>query len=504
MSDIAFNEIPSTIRLPAALVEIDNSGAVTTDALQPYKNLIIGQKGATGTIAALTPTRVTNPNQVRELAGAGSLLALMAETQLKNNDFTETLIVALDDDAAGVAATGSITFGGTVTTAGTLYLYIAGRRVKVAVLAAQAPSAIATAVQAAIAANTDLPITAAVDGVTAEKVNLTARNKGECGNGIDVRVNYYDGESLPAGLTVTFSNGTGTVVGSPTPPWEWGAAVAGQVSYHANIDPARPFRTLVLETVLPPKESKGMRLSGGTGNPDIAPIWAALGETQYNIVTTPYLDTANLVSLEDELRDRWTGLRMIEGMAFTGAYGTHSALGTLGDSRNSPFLSIMAADGPFTFNENNLLLFDGISTHEVGADGKVRIWQVITTYKVNAVGAEDISYLKVNTILTLGYLRYDWRAVVNREFLAARHKLANDGKRYKPTQKVATPKTIKARAVAWLRAKEDQGLVENVDDAIARMVAGRNNQNPDRADLYLPPNIVNQFDILATQLGFVL
>lgn len=39
---------------------------------------------------------------------------------------------------------------------------------------------------------------------------------------------------------------------SPTPPWEWAAAYAAQVSYAGAIDPARPFQTLPLLGVLPP------------------------------------------------------------------------------------------------------------------------------------------------------------------------------------------------------------------------------------------------------------
>ena len=57
---ISFNEIPTTIRVPFVYVEFDNSRAVQGPALMPYRNLVIGQRLATGTVPALTPTRVTN------------------------------------------------------------------------------------------------------------------------------------------------------------------------------------------------------------------------------------------------------------------------------------------------------------------------------------------------------------------------------------------------------------------------------------------------------------
>lgn len=44
----------------------------------------------------------------------------------------------------------------------------------------------------------------------------------------------------------------GGIKGSPTPPWVIAAAYAGVVTYHAAIDPARPFQTLALTGVLAP------------------------------------------------------------------------------------------------------------------------------------------------------------------------------------------------------------------------------------------------------------
>ena len=82
----------------------------------------------------------------------------------------------------------------------------------------------------------------------------------------------------------------------------------------------------------------------------------------------------------------------------------------------------------------------------VDAGGTVHLQRVITTYKVNAQGAEDISYLDVNTPLTLAYLRYDFRNYILRKYPC--HKLANDGTRYGAGQAVITPKVGKAEAVA--------------------------------------------------------
>lgn len=488
---ISFNDIPTTIRVPFVYVEFDNSRAVSGPALMPYKCLVIGQRLAAGTVAEMVPTRVTSAAQAKGYFGTGSMLAHMLERQLANNNFTETWAVAIDDDAAGVAAAGSVKVGG-VTAAGTIALYIGGRRVRVGVSAGDTLVEVATAIQEAIAAATDLPVTAAINGVDDTQVDITARHKGAAGNDIDIRHSYYDGEALPTGLTLTIT-----------------------------------------------------AMADGATNPDISDVWAAIGDEHYNVVTMPYTDAANLVALETELADRWGPLRMIEGMAFAAATGTHAELGTLGDSRNSPHVSIMNAAGSptppyewaaavagnvayygnsdparpfqtlvltdilapkqedrFTLQENNLLLFDGISTHKVDAGGNVTIQRLITTYKVNAQGAEDVSYLDVNTPLTLAYLRYDFRNYILRKY--PRHKLANDGTRYGAGQAIITPKIGKAEAIARFRVWEELGLVEDIDQFKADLICERNGADQTRLDWMLPPNLVNQFRVGGVQVGFLL
>ena len=126
------------------------------------------------------------------------------------------------------------------------------RRLTVGVSAGDALADVAAAIQTAIAANTDLPVTAAVDKSHNTKINITARHKGAFANDIDIRHSHYDGEGLPDGLTLAIS-----------------------------------------------------ALSGGAANPDITTVWAAIGDEHYNVVTMPYTDAANLTALESELADRW-------------------------------------------------------------------------------------------------------------------------------------------------------------------------------------------------------
>ncbi len=483
---IGFNEIPTNLRVPFIYAEVDSSNAVQGPSLMPFRVLACGQMLA-GIATPLVPVRITSKEQAATLFGAGSVLAQICASYIKNDSMTELWAMGVADDDAAVAATGTVAITGPATAAGTLCLYIGGRKAKAAVASGATASTVATALAAAVNALADCPVSASADSGT---VTLTARHKGLLGNAIDLRLNYY-GEETPAGLGVTLT-----------------------------------------------------AMHGGTTNPDAAPIIAALGDEQYHVIVWPWTDAESLTAIEEELASRWTALRMIEGMAVSAAVGSHGTLGTLGDSRNSKHLCLMHAHGVpslpwelagavaavmayngnidparpfqtlplygilppakadrFTLQENNLLLFDGISTFAVDSGGVVRVQRLITTYKTSPAGAEDPAYLDVCTPLTISYLRYDFRSMMLRDY--PRHKLADDGK-YGVGQPIMTPKHGKAVAIAWARQKEEQGLMENINAFAANLVVERNASDRNRLDFYLPTDLVNQFVVGAVQIGFIL
>lgn len=486
---ISFNEIPSNLRIPGFYAEFDASRALRGAQLKPYRALLIGQRRSAGTVAELVPTRITSAAQASAYFGVGSMLHGMAEAWFASQQFTELWAVALDDPDGGTAASGELAFSGTATAAGTLFLLLAGRRLTVNVALGATAATVATAVAAAINARTDFPITAAA---SSGDVTVTARNTGTSGNGIDLRVNYYQGESLPAGITLAIT-----------------------------------------------------AMASGAGVVDLGDVWPVLGDEQCDIIANPYTDTANLVEIETELADRWAADRMIEGLAFCATALAHSNAISLGTSRNSRHVSIMsshgsptpvwewaasvaavvafhgaadparpfqtlalawpkpeALDARFTDAERNLLLFDGISTHRVSGDGMVTVERLITTYQVNEFGAADTSYLDVNTPLTLGYLRWSLR---NRFLLRyPRHKLADDGVRFGAGQVVVTPLTAKAEVITWARDLEELGLVENLDVFERDLVVERNPTDPNRLDIQLSPDLVNQARIFGAKFLFVL
>lgn len=499
---ISFNGIGTDIRTPFAFIEFDSSAAQQGPSTMQYRILLMGQRLSTGTVPALTRTRITSAKQGEKAFGKGSQAARMLAAHFKNNTTTEIVVIALDDDQAGQKATGTMTFSGGTSTGGTLVLYIAGERVRVGITPAMTPAQMAAAVEAAVAADGTVPVTASA---AEDVVTFTAKHAGEWGNSIDVRLNYYTGEETPEGVQIAFAGAdtgpeSNMVDGSPSLPCEVAAMLAATSAYYAAIDPARPLQTLPLTGFMPPKENQGMKLKGGTGNPEVEDVMAVLDDTHYHIFAMPYTDTANLNAIKEELARRWGPLKMMGGVAMTAYYGGHSKTGELGDRHNSPHLVLGGTGGPWTREERNLLLWDGIATFYEDANGSMLIERMVTTYKENALGAPDRAYLDVETIFTLEYLRYDIRAYFTRKF--PRHKLANDGTMFGQGQAIITPKIAKAECIAWFATMEDIGLVEDMAQFKQNLIVERNASDECRLDIYLPPDLVNQLRVLAMQIGF--
>jgi phage tail sheath gpL-like len=439
-------------------------------------------------VAAGVPTLITSAAQGESSFGRGSMLSAMFNVIKKANPYTETWGLALDDAGAGVTASGSVAFAGTVSQAGTLALYIAGTRIAVAVAAAEAAATTATNVAAAINADTSLPVIASPATNT---VTITARHKGVAGNDIDIRTNYYQGERLPTGLTATIT-----------------------------------------------------AMASGATNPDISTAIAAMGAEWWNTIVMPYTDSANLVLLEAELTSRFGPTRMIDGVAFGAVRATHANTVSFGTARNHAGISYMgtsiapqppylwaavyaavaagslsidparplqtlelpgilppAIAARFTLPENNILLYDGISTFSVTDGGTVQIQRAVTSYQKNSFGIADPSYLDVETPYTLSYIRYATRARITQRF--PRFKLADDGTRFGAGQAIVTPKDIRNTLLALFRELESAGLVENFDQYATDLVVERDANDRNRVNVLAAPDIVNQFRIFAEQIQFI-
>lgn len=488
---VAFNNIPSQLRIPFFATEFNNQGAFQGPALQPYRHVLIGPKLSSGSKSENTKHLVSSFEQAKEFFGAGSVLALMVDYFKKENKIHELHCIGVDDDVAAVKASGSVNITGTATAAGSFPFYIAGKRVVVGVDVGDTGEDVVSNLVTAIQADSDLLTSAAIDGVDAEVMDLEAKNAGEIGNSIDLRILYRREDKIPAGLSATIT-----------------------------------------------------AMSSGATNADIQSAIDVIDDRQYIFITSAFFDSTNVGKLETELTNRFQPLPQIDGYALYEKQGTLSELVTEGGNYNNVVTSIGHATGPalpscraaakvgvislsaqidparpfqtlsvrsieaptdeevLKDEDRNTLLFNGIYTDKLDAAGFVQIERQITTYQKNQAGAADISYLDLNTPLTLSYLRYDWNNYLATKY--PRHKLGDDGKRYNSNQPIMTPKLGRAEAVSKFKQWERQALVENLSQFKEDLIVERSEQDPNRLEFLLAPDIINQLRVLGTQIAFLL
>jgi len=489
MSYISFEGIPLDILTPGTFIEFDNSHAVRGAAIMPHRILVFGQIIASGTGDADSIVTIFNERQAEQVAGSGSMLHRMIRALKRVNPTTELHAILLADAAASVAATGKITVASGASASGAINLYIGGDVVRVGVQSGATPAQIATSIIAAINAATILPVTAAVDAEDAAEVVLTAKNKGLVGNTIPLVLNYYDGEALPAGVSLTLAP-----------------------------------------------------MAGGVTNPDITDAFALLGDAWHTTYVTPYTDAANMTALEGELKLRAGPLRMVDGIAYAATAGSLGELSAYGAGRNSQFVSTLGVVGPVdvpcewaaayagaaTFaaqvdpaqpvsdivltglkppagparprrEERDILLHNGIATWTVNAAGEVVLERAITGYRLDGAGLADRSYLDTETLRTLSYLRFSMRAR-----LAARYRRKKLGKDGSTGPNVVTPRMIRAELIALFGDWMELGLVQDIEQFKRDVTVEISSADPNRVNILVPAHLINQLRVMAGKVQFIL
>lgn len=488
---IPFKQIPSNLRVPLFYAEVDNSQA--NSATQVQRTLIIGQILAAGIAAPNVPIISQGVGDAAIQGGPNSMLALMTAMYRQNDALGEVWYLPLADDPSAVAAAGSIAFTAAATANGTLSLYVGGVLYSLPITSAQTTAQIATALAALINADPTCPVTAAA---VTNSCNLTADNKGPCGNDIDLRVNYGGqaaGQATPTGLAFTIT-----------------------------------------------------AMTGGATAPSLTAGLANLLDKPFDFIVLPYNDSTSLNALQSFLNDvtgRWSWDVQIFGHCFAAYRGTFGAITTFGTGRNDQHATVMAFyDSPtpnwlwaaavagqaavsiradpampardvvlqgvlspplqsrFPLSERNTLLFDGISTFRVQDDGTVLIEKLVTTYQKNTFGSPDNSYLDVETMFVLTFVLRALMTLVTSKY--SRMKLAADGTRFASGSAIVTPNIVRTDLIAKYRELEYGGLVQGGDWFKANLIVQQNATNPNRLDVLWPGVLIDRLDIFALLAQF--
>ena len=482
--------VPSNIVVPYVGIDFDNSRANTGSALLNFQALIFGQKTSSGTGETGKIIRVYDADSVGKLAGFGSQVHLEAISWFKNNSATDAFIYMLSDESGATAATYSITVTGPATASGELDLYIGGKRIAVSVSSGDTAAEIATAIAEAINDELNyLPVksVSATEGV----ISMTAKNAGTVANRLDVRFNYSDGEVFPDGVGCAFAC-----------------------------------------------------VSSGATDPTVSDMLSAIGDAWFNVFVGPYTDGTNLSAMQEELSDRNSSIRQIDGVYICALNDTLANLISAGTAtgRNSRFVGLhgvpdfptndyqiaaaiagayaeSAADDPakplhritlsgvippdktdrLTLLERNSLANNGVATVNVSDDGAITD-ATITMYRTNSAGVADTSYRQLNTMFTLMYLRYSFRNWILTRY--PRAKLCDNIDNIGPGQQIITPSIGRGEALAWFREMEYKGLVEDFDTFKKTMTCTRATDNVTRLNWNLTPDLMNQFIVGSATIQF--
>ena len=492
VDQIIFKDIPDDVLVPGVYTELDDSNALTGTPVLPQRVLVLGSRLAAGTVLAGVITRITGDRDGENFFGKGSLLHGMIDVARGFSEpakRVELHAIAVDDDGGAVDATGTITLVGTATADGVIDIRIAGRRVRTPISTGDDQTVAATAVTASD--HTETPTSV---GNVLGVITYTARNGGETGNDIDLRVDV-----LPAGITAT---------------------------------------------VVP--------MASGATNPDITATIALIISQQWTSIISAYSDDANLDLLEAEMERRDGPLVDLPGHVFGGFRGDLAAALVFGAARNSrhstvihladtpsppwelaswgtmadetesdparprngiagtvrpssgadvPGIAPPAPEDKLIAEDDDSLLHSGITPLQADDFDRITVVRMITTFQQDDLGTASRIYLDITTPRTLDAIRFTTKLRFRTRY--PRHKLADDGGPL--IANVITPSIGRSEVLAlhddtWV----PEGWVEGGKrgDFSDNLVVERDSSDVNRLNFLVPPDLVNGAHVFAFQIQF--
>jgi phage tail sheath gpL-like len=353
------------------------------------------------------------------------------------------------------------------------------------------------------------------------------------------------GTAVPAGFT---AGTTYYVVSASTATFELSATVGGSAINSTSTG------TAVTATTAP---ALIMPLAGGSGVPDLSTPLANTGSIPYDWIGAPYADTTSLNEIRSYLGDasgRWSPSQQLFGHYTTAYLGQSlSTLVTFGNGRNDQHVTIfggwgsgasptppwevaaslvaiealhlanppelsrplqtlqlpaaLSASGPqmlaprdqttwWTTAERQSLYSDGIAAGTVTVDKICAIDRMVTTYQLTASGVPDQTFLDIETMAQGMYsMRYFRTQVTNAH---ARQAFADENPFHIAT--VTTPADLLRTLVYAYNDLCALGVAQHPELFQQYVVVQRNELDPDRADAYIPENMVGQLRVFAANV----
>lgn len=497
---ISFETIPTNARASGLFVEVQQAITGISNAnFIPQQISLVGQYDpAKTTVVDYVPKKIESADQAASLYGFGSMLHLETIKVFAGILTSGIPVYAhpVPDDGAAVASDGTITATGAATSAGTLFFYIANQQVQVNIEDADTGDDIAIAIAAAITAKLTLPVTAAVNGVTTEQVDITSKWKGISANDIDISVNLegdVESSKAPSGTTI--------------------AIVA---------------------------------MANGATNPDITSVFTNMGDNWFTRLVFPYDDSANLVIMEaagvvrfqPDIRRFFLGFvgsikvkadyiaqvaaRNSNWTTFVPAHNSVSlpfevAAACVGVStlraqadpaRPSKGLALPGIRAgyeidPYTYSDKNDMTIAGGSVTYIDAFGNVRILDLNTTTTTNDIGGEVAQWARRIIAWSNNQAKvFSLEALLTAEPFVAAKIVSNDA--VTSQQYAISPVKLKGYLIGlvdglWM----PQAWSKNRDEIINGIITEIDSGNPERLNAQIADDQAVGLRILAVLYQFV-
>lgn len=411
----------STILQPKTVVNIQNAAIAVGN--KPQKVLFVGQKtGAGSAVAGSLVENIQNDNSENSLFGEDSMLAGMIRAAKKENQVTIMDAIPLDDDGAGVAATGTIAIVGTASADGTLEVIVGSEKnhkYTIPVTSGDTATVIGDAIAAAVNADTKAPANAA--NVTGT-VTMTAVNDGTLGNDISLGIS-----GTVAGVTHSV---TVMASGATDPTLTSVFDVIGENRYQTIIWPYAAD-TSVLRTLLDARFNVDNRVQDGIG------ITCSQNSLANHNSTLSALNSQSLTFIVDKLESETSykgsaqtelspvksaifgairALRLTEGASISQyVITTNGPLDAFGGpalaskpyfNTSLPNLPVLKTGRGWTDTEIEQLHDNGGSVLGQNSAGSAAIaGEIVTTYKTDAAANDDLSFKYMNYVDTASNAR---------------------------------------------------------------------------------------------------
>lgn len=383
-----FTQIPDALLVPGMYQEIDNSLAGETSEIKKILLVSLCKESAK---EKNTPVRITSAMRAGESFGYGSPLAILCENYLAQNKSAHE-IYALGIEENGTAYQEKIKIAANQSEAGFIRIAINEKQTDVSFSKTDTAENIASAVTAAVNTIFNSPIEASVNETEKNTVLLKSVVKGH------------------EGIKISFET-------------------------EEKISFERSERA----------EAKLLPITNWKN------IFETLSSIRYNFILLGFEDADSLKDWADELEDRYSAMRQIGGRLFTvfsavvGDSTVEKSIIAKAEKANSPHVVILPhvnleclpssllariacvaidalAKDPssntygltvpglsetkmMNAKEREALLYAGVATWTLDAQNRVCIERLITSYKKNADGERDTSYLDIQVTETVDAIR---------------------------------------------------------------------------------------------------